>query len=76
MRNGWSIKDAGRVLGIAPTKVPQAINPAFLKVARLMLANPYKTHRELMAALETIEAELVEREYDARVAMLEGGRRR
>lgn len=73
MRDGWSIKDAGAVLGIAPTKVPQAITPAFRKVARLMLADPYATQIELLSAMIAVRAELDEREIDKLVAM-HGGR--
>ena len=48
---------------ISPTKIPQAIGPAFLKVAKLMMADPHKTMIELnevMADL-TAEAELPSR---------------
>jgi hypothetical protein len=51
MRDGWQIKDAAPVLGVHPNKVTQCINPAFEKVAKLMLANPAATMRELLNAI-------------------------
>lgn len=69
MREGWSCKDAAAVLGISPTKVPQAIGPAFIKVARLMVADPRRTHVELLAAME--EA-MSERELELRMRMQSG----
>lgn len=60
MRDGWSIKDAGRVLDIHPNKVTQAIGPAFLKVARLMDADARATAAELLAALEQVQQERFE----------------
>jgi len=72
MRAGWSIKEAGAVLGISPTKVTQSIEPAFAKVARLMLADPYTTNIELLSAMMKVKAELDEREIDALVRMHNG----
>lgn len=51
MRDGWQIKDAAPVLGVHPNKVSQAINPAFEKVAKLMIADPVATMRELLNAV-------------------------
>lgn len=51
-REGWSIKSAAAVLGVHPKKAPQAMDPAFRKVALLMLADPVATHIELLNAME------------------------
>jgi hypothetical protein len=51
MRDGWQIKDAAPVLGVHPNKVTQCINPAFEKVAKLLLADPAATMRELNNAI-------------------------
>ncbi len=84
MRDGWSIKDAGEVLGINPKKIPQAIDPAFLKVAKLELADPFRTKLEMVKAMRqaireaTIrwEAEEVERlELKRQPTQPSGGRR-
>jgi hypothetical protein len=52
MRVGWQIKDAAPVLGVHPNKVTQSINPAFEKVAKLMIADPVATMRELLNAID------------------------
>jgi len=57
MRAGWSDKDAAVVLGIKPTKVSQAMTPAIRKVALLALANPTATLRDVLDAMDTIQAE-------------------
>lgn len=57
MRTGWSIKEAGHVLGVNPKKVSQALTPALHKIARLMLADPVATVAELHAAMASIAAE-------------------
>lgn len=59
MREGWSVKSAGPVLGIAPTKVTQSIDPAFRKIAMLMLADPVATHIELLNAMEHVRREVL-----------------
>lgn len=43
----WPLKSAGLVLGVHPKKTGQAIDPAFRKVATLMLADPALTLAEL-----------------------------
>ena len=55
MTKGWSIKDAGRVLGINPKKVPQALAPAMRKIARLMLVDSRATMTDLLAAMQQAE---------------------
>lgn len=48
------MKDAAAILDVAPTKVTQAIGPAFIKVARLMLADPARTMAELLATMNDL----------------------
>jgi len=71
-REGWDCKSGAAVLGIHPCKFTTAADPAFTKVARLMMADPYRTHVELLRAMARVEAELLDRETDARAAMLDG----
>lgn len=56
-RLGWTIKEAGAVLGVHPNKVPQALRPALEKVARLLVADPAKTLVDLTAVMQRIVAE-------------------
>ncbi len=40
----WTGKDAAPILGTEyPSKVSQMMNPAFEKIAKLMLADPFRT---------------------------------
>lgn len=54
MRTGWDLKSAAWVLGIHEKKVSQAIDPAFAKVAKLMLADPLKTMTALQDVMQQI----------------------
>lgn len=77
MRLGWSIKDAGRVLGVHPKKAPQAMRPAIRKFARLLLADPEATLIDLLEEIQDVkreDAEADEREIAERERMLRGGR--
>jgi hypothetical protein len=50
----WSCKEAGRVLGISPTKTTQSLfapGAAFEKIARLMLADPQRTLADLAVTM-------------------------
>jgi len=58
-RDGWSLKDAGAVLHVHPNKVTQAMTPAFLKVAKLMMHDPLRTWIELLLAMEQVEQDLI-----------------
>ncbi|MGH7176566.1 MAG: hypothetical protein ACREJC_04220 [Tepidisphaeraceae bacterium] len=51
---GWSCKDAAQVLDVSPTKVSQATGPAFIKVAKLMLADPQRTMAELLSTMNDL----------------------
>lgn len=51
MREGWSVKDGAEVLEIAPERFAQATAPAFVKVAKLMLADPQRTMAELLSVM-------------------------
>lgn len=62
-RLGWDCKSAARVLNMHPKKVPQALAPAFLKIAKLFRADPRLTMIEITEALERLEQE----EFEARV---------
>lgn len=75
-REGWSTKSAAAVLGMAPTKITQAIDPAFRKIATLMLADPIATHRELLAWMERVRAETLANGIDLeeRIRMLAAAR--
>lgn len=57
MRQGWTDKEAAIVLGVAPTKVSQALTPALRKVALLMAANPLATLRAIMEAMDDLRGE-------------------
>lgn len=57
MREGWSCKEAAHVLGIHPCKVPQALDPALTKIAKLMLADPLKTWGDLYVVMKRLEEE-------------------
>ncbi len=48
MTEGWTIKEAGAVLDVNPKKIPQALYPSYFKIAKLMLADPYKTHVDML----------------------------
>lgn len=74
MRAGWDLKSAAHVLDVHPKKVPQAIGPAFIKVARLMLADPRKTMIELNEAMSRVREldQMPDDELSARVSRLEG----
>lgn len=52
---GWSCKEAASVLEISPTKVTQALGPALVKVAKLMLADPLKTLADLQSVMADLE---------------------
>ena len=72
MRDGWDCKKGAAVLGIAPQKFTQAADPAFEKIARLLLADPLKTYREIIAVMDRIEAERAALEVHRRETMLDG----
>ena len=40
---GFTCDELAAILGIAPQKATQAVDPAFIKVAKCMIANPVKT---------------------------------
>lgn len=70
MRAGWSCKAGAVVLGVSETKFPAAIDHALVKVAKLMLADPLLTWRDLMAAMNQLERErLDELEIERRTRM-------
>jgi hypothetical protein len=54
---GWSGKQAAFILGVSPTKATQALEPAFRKVALLMLASPEKTMADLSREMAEIREE-------------------
>jgi hypothetical protein len=55
MRQGWSLKEAGTVLGIHERRVTQALDPALAKIARLMRADPLRTMQSIVEAMEDLE---------------------
>ena len=57
MRAGWSCKGAARVLGIGPTHLTQALEPAMRKVALLWAADPTLTMETLLDAVGQLECE-------------------
>lgn len=69
MNLGWSIKEAGAVLGIHPKKIPQAIGPAKRKIAKLMLADPLRTFAMLYEEMELIDLEHAKEETETLEAM-------
>lgn len=58
------------MLGVRATKFPAAVDPAFRKVALLMLADPLLTWRDIMAAMNQVQ-----RERDEQADELEISRR-
>jgi hypothetical protein len=72
VRDGWSLKETARVLGIHPNKVPQALTPALFKIAKLMIADPIRTSRELLYAMEQVEQELIRAKLNERSIMPRG----
>lgn len=54
-REGWTVKEIAAVLDVSPSKVSQALNPAMEKVARLFRADPAKTMRDLLEAMDKLE---------------------
>ena len=57
MREGWSDKEAARVLDVHPAKVSQALTPALLKIARLWQADPTATMTMLLAVVRELHAQ-------------------
>ena len=63
MRTGWTNKEAGPILGLDPgpkgtyPKVSDAMNPAFVKVAKLMRADPHKTLRQILETMDSLPPE-------------------
>lgn len=55
MRIGWSCREAAIVLNIHPNKIPQSLNPAIDKIARLFRADPVKTMEAIMDAAKKLE---------------------
>lgn len=56
---GWKCEELTKVLNLSsPTKVTQSWDPAVLKVARAMLADPGKTLLALVDAIELIRMEI------------------
>lgn len=45
------------MLGVHPAKVSQSLNPALLKIARLMLADPLRTSLDIIAAMRELRIE-------------------
>lgn len=64
MRTGLSCKEIAEVLGIQPSKATQSADPAFRKVAGLLLVYPLKTWTEIELAMRRLVREAEEEEVE------------
>lgn len=71
MRTTFTDKEAAPILGVKPRHVSQAMVPALRKIALLYRADPAKTMRAILEAIEDLEP-MSERELRARESMLTG----
>lgn len=65
MRTGWSIKEAGAVLDINPNKIPQALDPAVQKIAKLYDADAVATMEMILERVKELRTERYLAERDA-----------
>lgn len=76
MRIGFSVKELGKILGIGPNHIKQAIDPAMDKLAMLWMHNPTKTMELLLSVVqerrERYGAAMPEEEIEARIEMAKG----
>lgn len=70
MRDGWSLKDAARVLEIHERRVTQALDPALDKIARLWQADATRTVEAILAAVKALPMD--NREIDLRESIADG----
>ena len=64
MRTGLTCKEIAEVLGIQPSKATQSADPAFRKVAGLLLVYPLKTWTEIELAMRRLVREAEEEEIE------------
>jgi hypothetical protein len=71
MRTGWTDKEAAPVLGVAVTRVSQAMLPAIEKIAKLMRVDPKKTMLTIAEAMHSLDV-MAEDEIEQRTRELNG----
>jgi len=74
MKNRLTGKVIAEILDIHPKKATQAVDPAFDKVAKLLLAHPMATIRRLLESMWKVcgELEMSEEELEYRIRMMTG----
>ncbi len=72
MRSGWPCKAGAKVLGIQTTKFSVAADKTFEKFAKLLMADPVATLRDLMVWVEHLQREKDELEIERRADMNNG----
>ena len=55
MRIGFTVKELGKILGIGPNHIKQAIDPAMEKLAMLWRKNPTKTMDLLLSEVKKLD---------------------
>lgn len=58
MRTGWTCKDAAGVLGIAPTRITQSLDPALEKVGKLWRADATRTMVSILDQVARLDSML------------------
>lgn len=56
MRTGFTLKEAGQILGVHERRVTQALDPAIEKFGKLWNADPSKTMALLLEAAEALKS--------------------